>query len=96
MSFNEAWVFATAGRNHEQLFTALAAAAMQRMKDCTAQIFANTAWAFATVARMDKQLFGALAAVAEWRMRDCNDQDIANIAWALTESSAFVHEIFRN
>ena len=60
---NVAWAFATLGHKDKQLFTALAAAAGQRMKDFSSQELANTAWASAKVDQKDEQLFGALSAV---------------------------------
>ena len=46
---NTAWAFATVGHKEGQLFTALAAAAEQRMGDFHLHELASTAWAFATV-----------------------------------------------
>ena len=62
------------------LFTALATAAEQRMKDFDAQGLANTAWAFATAGQSDAVLFTALANAAEQRMDDFDAQSLANTA----------------
>ena len=51
---------ATVGHKDKQLFSALAAAAEQCMRDFTSQGLANTAWAFATVGHKEEVLFVAL------------------------------------
>ena len=45
------------------LFTALAVAAEQCMRDFSPQELTNTAWAFAKVGQKEERLFTALAAV---------------------------------
>ena len=54
---------ATVGHKDERLFSTLAAAAEQRMRDFNSQELVNTAWAFATVDHKDEWLFSTLAAV---------------------------------
>ena len=79
---NTAWAFVTAGHKEERLFTALAAAAEQRVRDFNSQELANTAWAFATAGHQEEWLFTTLAAAAEQRMKDFISQNLANTAWA--------------
>ena len=66
----------------ERLFSMLAAAAEQRMRDFNSQGVANTAWAFAKVGHNKERLFIALAVAAERRMRDFNLQGLVNSTWA--------------
>ena len=61
---NTAWVFATVGRPHIQLFTALAMAAQQRLGNFNAQCITSTAQAFGMASHRDVQLFEALARMA--------------------------------
>ena len=57
---NTTWAFGTRGHKDEQLFTALAAEAVERhMRSFNSQNLANTAWAFATVGHSDERLFVA-------------------------------------
>ena len=77
---------ATGGLKDKRLFSTLAAAAGQRIRDFNSQSIANIAWAFVTaaldrVAHKEEQLLPTLAVVAEQRMRDFNSQSIANTAW---------------
>ena len=65
---NTAWVWATAKRLDEKLFTALASEAERRMGEINAHDIANTAWAFATVNLLDEKLLMPLARSAERAM----------------------------
>ena len=62
---NTAWAFTTVDHKGERLFTALAVAAEQRMRDFNSQELANAAWAFATTGNDREQLLTPLAAAAE-------------------------------
>ena len=84
-----AQVFSRVGHQEEQLlFTTLAAAAEQRMRDFDSQNLVNTTWAFATVRHKEERMFTALAVAVLWCMRDFNLQELGNTAWALTDSAA--------
>ena len=64
----------------KQLFTVLAVAAEQSMKDSNSQELANAAWILVvtTVAYKDGQLLTVAATAAEQRMKRLNSQDLAN------------------
>ena len=76
------------GRWDEQLFTAVADEASQRLKDFNSQDLANTAWAFVTVGRKDEQLLTAVAEAAKQRVTDFDSQELVNTAWSLMDSAA--------
>ena len=71
---------ATVGHKNERLFSTIAVAAEQRMRDLKSQELANTAWAFATVGHKKERLFTALAVAAERHLRDFTSQELGNIA----------------
>ena len=52
------------GVTRKQLFTALADAAMEHMKDFNSQVLASIVWAFAKVGHNDDQLCTALSSAA--------------------------------
>ena len=68
------------GHKDERLFSMLAAAAEQRMRDFNSQNLANTAWVFATMGHKEEGLFTALAAAAERRMMNFTSRSLANTA----------------
>ena len=72
------------GQQDEQLFTALAKMAQQRLNQFNAQDLTNTVWALAvaTAGQQDEQLFKALTSMAERRLDQFNVQALANTAWA--------------
>ena len=55
-----------------RLFTALATASEQRLRDFSAQNVSNTMWAFATADHFDERLFAALVRAAERRVSEFN------------------------
>ena len=61
--------------NHreEELFTALARAAEQRVMELNQQDVAKRAWVFATVNHRDEMLFTALARAAQRRVGESNE-----------------------
>ena len=81
---NLAWAFATIGQKDEQLFAALAGAAVQRVGDFNSQELANTAWSFAMVGHRNRWLFTAVTAATQQHMRDFNLQHLTNTVWALS------------
>ena len=77
---NTAWPFATVNQSDEKLFTALATAAEQRVREFSEQDYANLAWAFATMNQSDEKLFTLLARAAE----QCVDDSNGCPSWATT------------
>ena len=86
--------FATVGHPDAELFTVLARAAEQRIRDFSPQNLANTAWAFATLGLSDAQLFTVLVRAAEHRIRDFNAQNLTNTAWAFATLGTPVPALF--
>ena len=76
------------GRQDDELFAALARAALARVSELNAQQLANTAWAFAKAGQSDDKLFAAWARVAEWQVSEFNSQQLANTAWAFANAWA--------
>ena len=68
------------------LFDAVAAAAVARLGEFTAQHTANTVWAFAKAGHEEVTLFDAVAdAAVRGQMKGFNAQNIANTLWAFAK-----------
>eukprot|EP00747_Dinoflagellata_sp_TGD_P097779 gnl/TRDRNA2_/TRDRNA2_167234_c0_seq1.p1 gnl/TRDRNA2_/TRDRNA2_167234_c0~~gnl/TRDRNA2_/TRDRNA2_167234_c0_seq1.p1 ORF type:complete len:458 (+),score=53.93 gnl/TRDRNA2_/TRDRNA2_167234_c0_seq1:184-1557(+) len=86
-----AWACARLAVSDEPLLAALAAAAMQKISECTPQNLSNLAWALATISRSNDPLLNAISAASIRMISEFNAQNLANTAWSYARL-AFYHD----